>query len=351
MHRRRFLTGLAVGAAATLGGCHSVPRREVVLDALVRGVIVPETAIIDQASVDLDLALRRFAGGPEAAGLEEARIALKKAITTWKRAFGFRSGPLVDTGALLKAAFFPPRFDAIDDLARGTAPIDAVSVDELGVDKKGLFALEYLLFGADGDTKATLERLGGAEGPRRKQMAGAFGKNVREWSARATRALGNGENYGKKLASGGQSSLDHLVNQMLDSTESVAVRLRQVAELVAGHRFKPTDAEGTASGTSTDIVLSMLAGTHALYTGGDDDGMATLIQRGSHAIDTRLRAAFDTAVSSVAALKAPLETAAANLPEEFAAAIKATKALELAVKTDLVSALGVTVTWTGVDGD
>jgi predicted lipoprotein len=60
---------------------------------------------------------------------------------------------------------------------------------------------------------------------------------------------------------------------------------------------------------------------------------------------------YTEALAAVRALEAPLERVVTTDRATLAAAAQATKALELALKVDLASALGVTITFQTGDGD
>jgi hypothetical protein len=100
-------------------------------------------------------------------------------------------------------------------------------------------------------------------------------------------------------------------------------------------------------------VDALVAGTERLYRGpGADGGLAALARAAAPAIDGRARAAFAAATAALAALaEVPLAAATGERRSEVERAYRATKDLERTLKVDLASALGVTLTFTGSDGD
>ena len=68
-------------------------------------------------------------------------------------------------------------------------------------------------------------------------------------------------------------------------------------------------------------------------------------------MEPRTRAAFADARRALHALAAPVEIAVLDHRPDVEHAAGATKALELNLKVDLASALGVTLTFAGGDGD
>src|SRR5262245_53120928 len=143
--RRSFLhdSGLL---ALGLSGCSVLSRRsprEEVLSALVLRIGAPDTQEILAQSRALASILRL---PPSAANLEAARHALRKAALLWQRAYAFRNGPIIESHAFIRSAFWPTRPDAVREVLEGDQAFDDAFIAELGVDVKGVFALEHLLF-------------------------------------------------------------------------------------------------------------------------------------------------------------------------------------------------------------
>ena len=101
---------------------------------------------------------------------------------------------------------------------------------------------------------------------------------------------------------------------------------------------------------SQQIALSYLQASEQLYLG-VDAGLSQLLKMISPGTDQGLRAAFSRAIHAVADLGLPLEEVAARAPASLEAAADASQQLERALKTDLASTLGVTLTFSSTDGD
>jgi predicted lipoprotein len=102
---------------------------------------------------------------------------------------------------------------------------------------------------------------------------------------------------------------------------------------------------------STDILDTLIAGTEHLYAGKDAAGLAELVAAVAPQLEPRIRAAFSHARATLRGLDGPVEEAALARPAALTAARDATKALEISLKTEFASALGVTLTFTSTDGD
>jgi predicted lipoprotein len=138
---------------------------------------------------------------------------------------------------------------------------------------------------------------------------------------------------------------------MAGTAETVARKFRDVLDLATNGHLKAREIEGWPSGVSTDILAALVQGTERFYAGGGSLSLADLVAAVAPAVEPRVRVAFADALAAIRRIGSPVEVAAvANRPAvELAARIA--KTLEVALKVDLASALGVTLTFTSGDGD
>jgi predicted lipoprotein len=350
--RRLFLSQVAVLAAAglSLPSCRKPRSRGEVLSGLVHDVLAADIKEIVVASEHLDRAVQKLVTAPAPETLSLAQKAWKGAVTRWKRGYCYRNGPLVETAALLRAAFWPTRQQAIDAFLSKPLP-EGDYFSELGVDVKGLYALEYLLFGIDKTPPVEASRFAGPDADRTRRFTGALARDVRLWSEKADTALGDGTKLAARLAGGDKDTLSFFVNQMAATAESVGQQLSQASDLAKNGRLRPREIEAWPSGMSTDILDTLIAGTEHLYAGKDAAGLAELVAAVAPQLEPRIRAAFSHARATLRGLDGPVEEAALARPAALTAARDATKALEISLKTEFASALGVTLTFTSTDGD
>ncbi len=319
------------GALALAPACRRTPDREAALRALVLEVVRPNAQALLAESRTFDAALQK--------SLDAGRDAFKRALLAWKRAATFRDGPLVQSNALVRAMFWPARPKAIDAAVLGVGSIDRRSIEAASVDAKGLFALEYLLFaGTEG-------------GERRHRYACEASANVVAYAERIARLLGDGRDYADAFARAGRDSVNQLIVQSIDTIEALAGRLAKLTRTASAGEIRPVAVESYYSGTSLAIALALVTGTEALYSGAGGGGLGDVAAGVSKPVDTRVRDAFTAARDALEKLGAPLEQSVRSNPSSMANASAAIKALELALKVDLASALGITLTFTSADGD
>jgi len=351
MQRRTFLQRALLGSTCcVLPACRRGVTKSEVLAALVEQVVVPNTAALAQTSRGLDEDIARLVAAPTLTSLRAAREQWQRALLSWKRADAFRNGPIMDNNCLLRVMFWPVRPAALDALLQSTEAIDDASIKSMGVDRRGLFALEYLLYSAEAD-ETIVAAFAGPAGERRARLARSLAGNVSFDADNAARSLGNGKAYAGKFADGGQDNLNRLALQLTYTVENLcAQRLVRISALAKSGRLAPTDVEASGSRMSQQVVLTYLRAAEELYLG-VAHGLSELVKAQSPAVDEGLRSAFSRAISAVSHLGLPLEEIARREPAELDAAANVLKKLERALKSDLASTLGVTSTSTSVDGD
>jgi predicted lipoprotein len=346
--RRAFLAqSAATLALVPLAGC-SPPTRGDVLAGLVDRIVVPDCERVLRDSIALDEAVRALGKAPDAEAIPRARDLLRAAILSWQRAYAFRLGPMIESHALLRATFWPVRASSIEGHIRGTRRIDEKRVAEFGVDVKGLFALEHFLF--EGPT-AGQGWLADPQRLRVQAMMRAMSRDVRSHAEVAARALGDGSAFAKQLAASSQEGLSRLVNELLATVETACfARVDRVLAMKRDGTLKAVDVQGAPSGLSAAIPRVWIEVSSALYEH-EGRGLAELVKQSAPDVHPHVQQAFAASRAALAALDAPLEQLVVKHPDRLERAARTLKDLEVVIKADLASALGVTLTFTSRDGD
>lgn len=317
-----------------------------VLRALVLDLATADAQDVVAASARLAASLGAAASATAPADLGPARSAWKTALLSWQRAKCFQTPALVKSNALLRATFFPVRAPAVEHLALSDEAVNDHSISELGVDRKGLFALEVLLFGAPGTTAPPLVERDGAEGQRARRLTQLLGANVAQYARSAAAELGDGEATAESYARGGQETLSRLVSQLVGTVGSITSG--RLSKALVSDGGKPSQIEGYSSGSALDILVTLVQGVERLYVGGSRGGLANLVHARSTALDSSLRARFRDAR---AALERANRMRGNFQSQELASAHVAVRALDHALESEFTSALGVTLAFDGPDAD
>ncbi len=207
--------------------------------------------------------------------------------------------------------------------------------------------MEYLLFGAESTELLTRFKRTRRFGLLLETLA----RDVKNYADAATATLGDGSVFAARFAQDGQESLSLLVNQMAESVETVAQRFELVLALGARGRLGRESSEASLSGLSLEVSKALLRATEGFYVGGRTPGIGSLVKATSEPIYVRALSAFEQAKASVFAFNGSIEDVAREDAQALKAATEALKALEITLKVDVASALGVMLTFSMGDGD
>jgi predicted lipoprotein len=334
--RRRLIELGALVALPAVFGCRKRDQASV-LSGLVTQVVLEMARDVRAESKRLHAEVRALSNEPSLDRQRAAQTAFKRATVAWKKAFAFRSGPFVSSDAFQHAAFWPVRATLVDGVLAEQEPIDERRVQQLGVDARGLYALEYLLF-AENNASAML-RPGDAFGQRVLAYALELSANILGYADRIHRLLGDGHGYAESFAKGGKLSVDALVSQMLDTLTIVSGKFARIERARSENRALPFAVEGYFSKSSLDVVIAIIAGIKSLYFGGTSGGLSELVAAASKPIDDHVREAFRAAEQQLLALAMPLEAAFETQPSRFKAAAAAVAELRHVLDVEMAGAL------------
>lgn len=326
--------------------------KQAVLDSIARTVLLRGYSDLAARSRDLAAAVDALAAAPEPRTLEDAQQAWRATLLAWRRTQVFAHGPIADLGLSNRIQFWPSRRQSVDRVLRADRGIDEGYLQELGANAVGLSALEVLLFDPRLDDRGRIAAFAGPQGARQRAYAQALARDLSKRSREIEGAWQGPAGYAARFGAGGQQGLNLLVNDMLAALEIGAQgRLQAVID----HRNDPqlrTDlVEGGLSGTSQQGVLALLQGVRAAFSGGDGEGVDDYLGRLNLAMARRVDAQFRKAILAVQAIDGPLELTVNSKTQAIAEARDACRALEILMKVEVASTLGVTLTFKSTDGD
>lgn len=338
----------------------ATPSREAVLQDLTRNVIAPGYQDLAAKCRNLTNAIGQFVASKNESSLENAQKAWISASDAADRLRCFQCGPVADRDCVSTFYFWQVRPNSIEDLLKDASrAIDQSLLDNAGATTKGLYAMEYLLFDRLGaqateppEPAKAMDLLSAS--PRRCAYLLALAHDVEtkaqqlatDWSAAGTASAQ------AKFMSGGQQSINILVNQMAQSIENTIQNHLNFALVLPNpivhqlYRIK-----GSRSGSSLDGVTTTLEGIMKFYDGAGGLGLKDALKTLNPALGERAQGDFTTAIAATRAIGEPLEKAIVDRRDAVQTAIDKTRALEVLFKVDLASVLGVTLTFTSGDGD
>lgn len=326
--------------------------KQAMLGNIGRNVLAPGYVQLASRARDLAGAADALIAASDARSLGVAQAAWKDVLLAWRRTQPYAHGPAEDLGIAPRIQFWPPRRQSIDRVLRGTRPLDDAYVQELGANTVGLSALELLLFDGSGDDKARAAAFAGPGGARQRQYLHSLAGDLVTQTATLAAAWQGPAGYAATFGAGGQQQLDLLVNDLLEAIETGAEsRLRVVLERHAEPQFRAELLEGGSSGTSQQGLLALLTGARAVFAGRTGPGIDDYLRVLKSPAAGRMDAQFQKTIDAVQRLGGPLEQATVAHPDAVKRAHEECRALEMMLKTEVASTLGVTLTFKARDGD
>ncbi len=256
----------------------------------------------------------------------------------------------------------------------GTEALTPAYLATLGANKRGFHAIEVLLFGAgDGDAASVLTALADATGgPRHRAYLTAASRLLADEAGALLEAWApaQGGFVERVVDLGGASpfatikqSTDALVNESVFLAELIADgKLGKPMGVPSGGTPVPSLIQSRPSDGAIDDMLGNLRGLRAAWTGrragpdgtADDDapaGLGDLVARRSTTTAARVAREPDAAEAALAAVPRPFVTALLDGAPEVEAAWTAVRELRLTLATEVIAALGATLSFNDNDGD
>ncbi len=363
---RWILPSLAV-ALGTLAACESPetsaqdPRP--VLAALVGNVVLPTYQALDERAEILRVSATELAMAPSEASLAKTRDAFVATRAAWKKSEAFRVGPPEVTRIGAAIDYWPASADAIGRAVASPTSRTKEGVDALGANAKGFMALEFLLFDSASSHATVLPALTtGPDAEARRSYVRALAESLRGESRKLLALWSpSGQNLSAELAEGrgffvsGKVAVDQIVRQLVFTSIAIeSTRLGKPLGRQNGGTIVPSLEESPRSDGSLRDLESALAGIRAIYRGeglDDEAGIDDLVRAKSPAIDQHVVRELDSARAALLAIPPPLRVALRDAPASVTAAFDASRKLKSTLATELVSALGVTLTFSDSDGD
>jgi uncharacterized protein len=335
--------------------------RDAMMRDIVHNCIVPAYQQLAARCRDLTNAIGELSKAPSQSNLDDARNAWVAASMAACRVRCARVGPLAAQGSSAPVFYFWQVLpNAIEARIASTRALDAGFVEEMGATTKGMYALEYLLYGARdgpnlpaGKILSPLETLSAPNAQRRRDFMLLVAQDIESQAGALEKAWSDpgSEGVAAKFADAGQQSLNQLVNVIAAALEDMSDRHLHAAlglQPVAGQDHL---IEGSPSGTSVQSVLAVIASAQKIYRNSNGLGLMDAVRQINVPTATVLQERFDEAVKTARAISSPLDQAIVDNRAVVENAFEMVHTLEVKFKTDIASTLGVTLTFSSADGD
>lgn len=361
--------GLALFASCEDAQTGADPR-EPIIAALAGGVYSPAYASLEQSLDRLHQANLALCLAPAQASLDTARERWREANAAQREVTFLGFGLYEELRLDAYLSRWPTSKDDLEALVAATEqPLNATSINEQGANKRGLPAMEYLLFGSAPEPQPPASFEDATQGPRRCELLTALSadslaqvKPLKEaWQDAQSPAFVEftSAGSGSTRYMSRQDLISMLVNHILTRQEYLTYTvLGAPAGFKEGVAPDALSLQGWRSTSSAEAILHELEGLRHLWTGsieatapGQELGLLAPTRAQNPALADRLLDALEQSEQRVQDIDGSLQTAINEHPEQVQAAFDALQTLTRLIKTEWAADLGVTVTFNDNDGD
>lgn len=369
-HWLMSIVALAVLATSILAGCKKdksedpTPGDAVTFDRsglltdFTNNVVLPGYADLVTTSDALHQAAATFADTPEMGTLTALRAAWNTTMEAWMACEMFRFGPQYTDNLNQRIAYAAVNNGLIENEIAGSGPIDASYIANTGVTRKGLYALEYLLYNGD-ETTVLNAFTTGANAERRRIYVVSLSTDIATRITAIRTAWTDGGYAGSFIAatqSNINGSLNILVNAWIEHIELVRRdKVQLPSGIEAGGTPNPEAVENRLSGRSIANIRIAAEQWQRIFTSGgsglDDNLNAINAQYQGEPLALKIRQEVDASIAACDAITVPLDDAVNSQQTQVNDLFLALKRLTVLTKVDMASQLGVIITFSDNDGD
>lgn len=352
-----------LGPGLGCGGSQGSALRAAFLGELATDSILPTYQDFDTRTATLATALTELQRTPTETTLATAQMAWRAVREPWGIQESLHVGPSEElhTGAAVDQL---PSTSGIDSLLSGTTELTAKNVGAQGANRKGMLAMEYVLFDAQGGNGAVLARLtaGGEAGARRRAYLQALGTVLHTNAVEVHEAWRpEGGNYVAQLSGAGtgdskyatqKEAVDEVVNRFISSVEVAELKLSKPLGFETGGSVRPDEEETRRSDNSLADLKAALVGMERLWLGArGDGGLSRVVASTNKTLEATVRGDLAAVRSALEAIPPPLRTALLQNRESVEAARASLSNLRATLASEVVANLGVTLKFNDNDGD
>ena len=351
-------------ALLALIACTSGPKvaRQDVLISLTSNVIVPSLETVAQEASELNDAVVALCDQPSEATLNEARSRWRDAKDAWMRSRAIGFGPAMDRRSRSFVDWWPVEPERIEKTLSSKDSVSSEYVREfLSTTQRGYGAIEYVLF--EGDD--VLSKLSDAATPRCEYLVALADVASAETSGLIfdwKNGSGGNDPYSEVFTGQASSALLPLA-AVSETVRTSVFLLRSITDMQLGSAMgmndgeaDPTAIRGGPAHNGVADLRNQILGMKDAYTGLDGSaeeyyGIGALVAGLSEDADERMLASFDKAIDAIGQLEEPLAETIYTDGATAQAVYDALQELQVALNTEVVSLLGITVGFADTDGD
>lgn len=336
--------------------------RESMLENIGQNIILPAFEDFETETADLETAVSTLINDVTATNLDAAQQAWLDATLSWKYAEMFMMGPVDQMVLSSSIQNWPTSTAGIEEAIDTTEPINAAYVEGIGSTKKGLPAIEYLLFDFNNGDQAILDLLNNSAN--RRDYLTALTRRLHTIAAEVNQGWKpDGGNYIATFTGSTrkEGSTNILANEFLMLIERVK---NEKLGIPLGKKSMgtqlPENVEARFSGESIKLMLRNIDAIEDVFTGDvntdQQPGYADYLDAlnadyQGELLSTVIQNQLNTLRAEINDINDPLKIALQSQTQEVEEAYTEAQRLVVFTKTDMMSNLGLLVTFDDNDGD
>jgi len=286
---------------------------------------------LESKSAQLSDDIETLAAGVNASHLEACRTSWKSSRAAWEQTESFLFGPVSTEDVDPRIDTWPVDFNVLDAQLESDNEFTAEYIDGLLEDQKGFHAIEYLLFGTDGN-KAPEYMTG-----RELEYLLALGQNLKNLTMQLAKGWNPSEagNYHDLLTSAGNGNAPYETQRdaFLEMVSAMAGICDEVANGKINEVYEakdPTLEESPFSKNSITDFTNNIVGVRNVYLGkytADGKGLEDLVRKYNLQLDGKIKAAIDAAIAALSNISDPFGVAIVSQAVQVENAVNAINAL------------------------
>lgn len=371
MLTRRFVnTLILIAICAVAASCdkESSPPpgfdRGPMLENLGTNIIVPAYDTLARRANLLEISAVQFTESPNEENLGKLRDAWLSAYIAYQHCAYFNFGPADVLVFNASVNTFPVSKIKIDDnISSGSYDLDAISSNS----EKGFAALDYLLYGLDPSPEFVVEQFDtDDEAPARRQYLLDVIADLKSrcdavfvrWSPAGENYIGTfvsltGNDVGSATGMLLNAAIQYLERDVRDGKIGIPLGVRSLNVPIPGN------CEALYAQQSIPLATESIKALQKIYLGkgisegiGFDDYLEALNARhNGDPLNSVITAEMDVTLAKVTAIPEPYSETVEQNPDPAMAAYQELQKLLVLLKADMMSALGVLITYQDNDGD
>ena len=359
------LAGLAIlnsSCSDSDSGPKSEYDREAMLANYADNLIVPGYQQFKTETDEMNTAVAAFTANPTVATLTAARKEYLDAYKVWQDVSVYEFGPADAQMLRSNLNIYPTTTSKIEsNISSGTYNLQLTE----NFSAKGFPAIDYLLYSNASDADVVALYTSDANAAKRKKYLQDITTLVKQ-GVDATATAWISGNYAQTFKASAGTAVGSAVSNMVNGLNGDIDLTKRAKVGIPSGRFsvgtpQPDKAEAFYSKSSLELLKRAVLAEKAIFQGmtpagtngpGLDDYLDHVGAKYSNGtLSSAIVAQFDAALAAINALQNPISQAVNSNPQGVSKVYEELQKLIVLTKTDMPSALGVSITYTDNDGD